>query len=154
VTADLTEAERLWNDWRALGYSPTEAMERVKASGVLEEAAMAEQFERLGMSKAAAATAARGRDPRQSPEPHTRMVENFEGLGMTRAEAEIAAKGRGGDAPSRTPGDVAEGGHPLLNMARKIVVLQESIREAEELQRQRFAREEPAAAAAWKRKRR
>jgi hypothetical protein len=152
MSPDLSEAERLFDEWCAAGYSSADAFDMVKRSGVLEEAAMAERFERLGMSKAAAATAARGRDPRPSAEGHARMVETFERMGLSRAAAEVAAKGRGGAEPSR-PADVAEGGHPLLNAARQIVEVQESIREAHEMQRARFAREDAAAAAAWKRKR-
>jgi hypothetical protein len=90
-----------------------------------------------------------------------RTVGLFVRLGLSEAEAEArtAAIGRMTEAEARrgygaATTETSEGAYPLVEMARQIVEVRELQREADELQRQRFAREDAARVAAWKRRRR
>jgi hypothetical protein len=98
---DLTgEAKELYEEWRSLGYTERQALDRVQRSGVVRESELYNTFRDVfGLSREAASTAALGRDPKPSADPRERTVAAFQALGLSEGAAEIAADGR--DGPSR-----------------------------------------------------
>jgi hypothetical protein len=108
--SDLTgEAKELYEQWRALGYSERQALDRAQRSGLVREPELYEGFrEFFGLSREAASIAALGRDPEPSADPRERTVAAFRELGLSEGAAEIAADGR--DGPSSRPVSETPGG--------------------------------------------
>ena len=103
------EAKELYEQWRALGYTERQSLDRVQRSGLVREPELYEGFrEFFGLSREAASIAALGRDPEPSADPHDRTVAAFRGLGLSESAAEIAADGR--DGPSSRPVSEAPAG--------------------------------------------
>lgn len=91
-------ARALFEQWRALGRTPAEALEEVRRSGLAERERLREAFQRRGLSAEAARIAAAGRDGGEpaAADPFDRLVESFRRRGMSAEAARIAAMGRGG----------------------------------------------------------
>ncbi|WP_433541160.1 hypothetical protein ACQP10_08525 [Streptosporangium sandarakinum] len=88
------EAKRVFDSWRAAGYTETQALEEVERSGVLHEDQLYGIFKGLGMSENAARTAARGRVGTTAGGPFDELVGAFRLLGMSGDAARTAAVGR------------------------------------------------------------
>jgi hypothetical protein len=100
------EAKQLFEEWRQLGYTEAQALDRVERSGLVQAPELYGRFRRLGLSQEAASTAALGRNPAGPTDVRGRTVEAFKGMGLSDRQAQIAADGR--DGPSVRP--VSEAG--------------------------------------------
>jgi hypothetical protein len=125
------EARRRYDTWRTLGLSEAAAIEELRCDGLVEEDGFdraVRRFVRLGMSESAARTAAVGR--------------------MSEAEARRGYGAASGETSEEAADAIG------LNLMREIVEVREQLRDLDELQRVRFAREDTTAAAQKKRRQR
>jgi hypothetical protein len=108
--SDLTgEAKELFEEWRALGYTERQALDRVERSGVVRESELYENLRGIfGLSREAASMAALGRAPEPLADDRAGLVENFKSsFGLSEQAAQIAADGH--DGPSRRPASGSAG---------------------------------------------
>jgi hypothetical protein len=97
--ADLHgEALELFESWRGLGWSETQALEEVRLSGIVDQQGLAEIGESMGMTpeRARRFAVGRGRPAPAPAHPFDALVAEFQRLGMSEAGARAAAVGRSG----------------------------------------------------------
>jgi len=108
---DLTgEARRLFEEWRGLGYTEYQALDRVRRSGLVREPELYETLRGVfGLSQEAAVVGALGRHP-EPTDDHDQLARSFrETWGLSEAAADAAARGRDGGSRSAASGvSVAE----------------------------------------------
>jgi hypothetical protein len=118
------EAKQLFEEWRQLGYTERQALDRVERSGLVREPELYETLRGVfGLSQEAARTAALGRNP-EPADDHGRVVENLKSsFGLSDRQAQIAADGR--DGPTVRPVSEAGGQGPQPGDNQRLIALVE-----------------------------
>jgi hypothetical protein len=102
------QAKELFEQWRALGYTEAQALDRVQRSGLVRDPELYETLRGVfGLSQEAASISALGRNP-EPVDDDDRLARSFrETWGLSEAAAEVAVRGRDRGSSSRAVSEIS-----------------------------------------------